>query len=170
MTLHLQKELITMRVFVTGAPGFIGRAVVLELLSAGHQVIGLTRSDTGAESLKEAGAEAHFGSLEDLDSLRSGAAAADGVIHLAFNHGFADFAAALAIDLRAVETMGAALEGTGKPFITTAHLNGEASNNAVLTLSGVRSSVASLAPSVHGEGDHHGFVPRLIASAREKGV
>jgi nucleoside-diphosphate-sugar epimerase len=159
-----------MRVFVTGAPGFIGTAVVRELQGAGHQVVGLTRSDTGAEVLHEAGAEVHRGSLEDWGSLHRGAAAADGVIHLAFNHGFSDFAAALTADLRAVETMGAALEGTGKPFIITAHLRGEASANAALTLAGVRSSVVSLAPSVHGEGDHHGFVPRLVAIAREKGI
>jgi nucleoside-diphosphate-sugar epimerase len=159
-----------MRVFVTGAPGFIGSAVVRELLDAGHQVVGLTRSDAGAEVLKEAGAEVQRGSLEDLDSLQRGAAEASGVIHLAFNHGFSDFAAALTADLRAVETMGAALEGTGKPFIITAHLNGEPSANAALSLAGVRSSVVSLSPSVHGEGDHHGFVPRLITIARAKGV
>lgn len=158
-----------MRVFVTGASGFIGTAVVRELLDAGHQVVGLTRSDAGAEVLKEAGAEVQRGALDDLDSLHRGAAEASGVIHLAFNHGFSDFAAALAADLRAVETMGAALEGTGKPFVITAHLRGEASANAALSLAGVRSSVVSLSPSVHGEGDH-GFVPRLIAIAREKGV
>ncbi len=158
-----------MRVFVTGSTGYIGSAVVHELIGAGHQVVGLTRSDNGAEALKEAGAEVRLGTLDDLDSLRAAAAAADGVIHLAFGHGM-DFAAALATDLRAVETMGAALEGTGKPFVTTAHLNGEASNNAVLGLSGVRSSVVSLAPSVHDEGDRHGFVPRLISIARTKGV
>jgi nucleoside-diphosphate-sugar epimerase len=159
-----------MRVFVTGAPGLIGAAVVRELLGAGHHVVGLTRSDTGAAVLIEAGAEVQRGSLEDLDSLHRGAAAADGVIHLAFNHGLADFAAALTADLRAVEAMGAALEGTGKPFIITAHLRGEASANAALSLAGVRSAVVSLAPSVHGEGDHHGFVPRLITIARAKGV
>jgi len=159
-----------MRVFVTGAPGFIGTAVVRELLDASHQVVGLTRSDAGAEVLKEAGAEVHRGSLDDLDSLHRGADAADGVIHLAFQHDVSDFAAALTTDLHAVETMGAALEGTGKPFVITAHLRGEASANAVLLLSGVRSSVVSLSPSVHGEGDHHGFVPRLITIAREKGV
>jgi nucleoside-diphosphate-sugar epimerase len=159
-----------MRVFVTGATGYIGSAVVPELIGAGHQVVGLTRSDNGVALLKEAGAEVHCGNLDDLDSLHSGAAAADGVIHLAFNHGFSDFAAALTADLRAVETMGTALEGTGKPFVTTAHLNGEASNNAVLALAGVRSSVVSLSLSVHDEGDKHGFVPRLIAIARAKGV
>jgi nucleoside-diphosphate-sugar epimerase len=159
-----------MRVFVTGAAGFIGSAVVRELIGAGHTVVGLSRSDTGAALLKEAGAEVHRGTLEDIDSLHRGVAAADGVIHLAFNHGFSDFAAALTADLRAVETMGAALEDSGKPFVTTAHLNGEASDNAVLALAGVRSSVATLSLSVHGEGDKHGFVPRLITIAREKGV
>jgi nucleoside-diphosphate-sugar epimerase len=162
-------EEFPMRVFVTGASGFIGSAVVRELLEAGHKVVGLTRSDNGVAVLKEAGAEVHLGTLEDLDSLRAAAAAADGVIHLAFG-GISDFAAALAADLRVVETMGAALEGSGKPFVTTAHLNGEASDNAVLALAGVRASVVTLAPSVHGEGDKHGFVPRLIDIARTKGV
>jgi nucleoside-diphosphate-sugar epimerase len=159
-----------MRVFVTGATGFIGSAVVRELVGGGHTVVGLTRSDKGTEALKEAGAEAHRGTLDDLDSLRAAAAAVDGVIHLAFQHGISDFAAALTTDLRAVETMGAALEGTGKPFVTTAHLNGEASENAVLALAGVRSSVVSLSLSVHDEGDKHGFMPRLITIARTKGV
>ena len=158
-----------MRVFVTGATGFIGSAVVRELSDAGHTVVGLTRSDKGAEALKEAGAEVHRGTLDDLDGLRGAAAAVDGVIHLAFEHGLG-FATALPIDLRAVETMGAALEGTGKPFVTTAHLNGEASDNAVLALAGVRASVVSLSLSVHDAGDKHGFMPRLITIARTKGV
>jgi nucleoside-diphosphate-sugar epimerase len=159
-----------MRVFVTGAAGYIGSAVVPELIGAGHTVVGLTRSDKGAEALKEAGAEAHRGTLDDLDSLRAAAAASDGVIHLAFGHNLSDFAAALTNDLRVVETMGTALEGTGKPFVITAHLNGEASNNTVLALAGVRSCVVSLSLSVHDKGDKHGFVPRLIAIARAKGV
>ncbi|GCF11531.1 SDR family oxidoreductase [Dictyobacter arantiisoli] len=158
-----------MRVFVTGATGFIGTAVVRELIGAGHQVVGLTRSDNGAAILKEAGAEVHHGALDDLDSLRSGAAAADGVIHLAFQHDRLDFATAGQMDLRAVETMGAALEGTGKPFVITAHLHGEASENAAFALAGVRSSVVTLSPSVHDKGDK-GFVPMLINIARTKGV
>lgn len=158
-----------MRVFVTGATGFIGSALVPELIGAGHTVVGLTRSDKGAEALLEAGAEVQRGTLEDLDSLRAVAAASDGVIHLAFGHSLG-FAAALPIDLHAVETMGAALEGTGSPLVTTAHLNGEASDNAVLHLSGVRGLTVSLSLSVHGEGDTHGFVPRLITIAKTRGV
>ncbi|WP_217597646.1 SDR family oxidoreductase [Cohnella sp. GbtcB17] len=160
-----------MKIFVTGATGYIGSAVVGELIRAGHQVVGLTRSDRGAAALKAAGAEAHTGTLEDLDSLQSGAAAADGVIHLAFRHDFSDFAGSLGMDLRAVEAMGESLKGSGKPFVMTAHANGEASEQAALALTsqGVRASIVSLAPTVHGEGDK-GFVPRLIDIAREKGV
>jgi nucleoside-diphosphate-sugar epimerase len=115
-----------MKVFVTGATGFIGSAVVRELINGGHHVTGLTRSNNGSELLNKMGAAVHPGTLEDLDSLHSGAAAAVGVIHLAFKHeeGLANFANALKIDMRAVETMGAALEGSGKPFIITNHRNG----------------------------------------------
>ncbi|MDG0795078.1 SDR family oxidoreductase [Cohnella ginsengisoli] len=160
-----------MRIFVTGATGYIGSTVVSELIRAGHQVVGLTRSDRGAAALAAAGAEVHQGTLEDLDSLQRGAAAAEGVIHLAFRHDFSDFAGSLGMDLRAVEAMGEALKGSGKPLVITAHANGEASENAALALNaqGVRASIVSLAPTVHGEGDK-GFVPRLIDIAREKGV
>jgi len=159
-----------MRVFVTGATGYIGSAVVRELINAGHSVIGLARSDSGDAKLKEAGAEAHRGALDDLDSLRSGAKIADGIIHLAFKHDFANFNSSLETDLRAVTAIGEALEGSGKPFVTTAHANGTASNNAALAFAkrGVRTAIVSLAPSVHGDGDK-GFVPRLINIARDKG-
>lgn len=159
-----------MHVFVTGATGFIGSAVVAELLGAGHTVTGLTRSQAGAEALQAAGAKALPGTLTDLEALAQGAAEADGVIHLAFTHDFSDFAGALAVDLKAVEAMGAALLGSGKPFITTAHANGQAVDQAVLELAGqgVRPAVVLLSPSVHGPGDK-GFVPMMISTARAKG-
>ena len=172
-----------MRVFVTGATGFIGSAIVQELLGAGYQVLGLARSDSGAQALSAAGAEVHRGSLEDRDSLQRAAATADGVIHTAFIHDFTNFAANAKADQLAIEAMTATLAGSGKPFIVTSGCLGlrteedaphadfpRKSEQAGLAAvaQGVRAMVVRLPPSVHGTGDH-GFVPALIKLAREKG-
>src|ERR1700733_9787869 len=108
-----------MRIFVTGAPGFIGSALVPDLIRAGHQVLGLTRSEAGAEVLRAAGAEVKYGNIEDLDSLRDGAAKSDGVIHLAFNHDFSQFQTNCDNDRKAIEAMGEVLMGSSRPFVVT---------------------------------------------------
>ena len=179
-----------MKVFVTGATGFVGSAVVQELINAGHQVLGLARSETSARSLAAMGAQVHRGDLTDLESLRTGAAGSDAVIHAAFNHDFLNYAAAVQTDIRAIETLGDALAGSGgrlvvtsgtlvlqrkRPLVTEDDSPDPAfprkSEDAVLAVAsrGVNVSVVRLPPSVHGDGDH-GFVPSLISIAREKGA
>lgn len=180
-----------MRIFVTGAPGFIGSALVPELMQAGHQVVGLTRSEAGADALQKAGAEVLRGNIEDVDSLRRGAADSDGVIHLAFNHDFSQMQKNAEDDRRAIEAMGEVLLGSDRPFVVTsgtaiaANVDGKpstedgpltswnprtASEAVVRALAerGVSTSVVRL-PQVH-DTRKQGLVPYLLAVARAKGV
>ena len=177
-----------MRVFVTGASGFVGSAVVAELQAAGHTVVGLARSDASAAKLSAAGADVVRGELSDLDALRRAAADSDGVAHLAFVHDFGDFAASVRTDATAITALGEGLEGSGKPLVTTSGLLGLPSGRVVTERDvppqvmrfsessalpfaerGVRVSSIRLSPSVHGEEDH-GFVPTLIGVARSRGA
>jgi nucleoside-diphosphate-sugar epimerase len=179
-----------MRIFLTGATGFIGSAIVPELLNAGHQVLGLTRSDSGAESLLAAGVQVHRGTLEDLESLRSGAASADAVIHTAFNHDFSKFAENSEVEKHAIEALGSALIGSDRPLIITAGLAVDSPTRPAtedaneptsqqfprkpesiarsLSERGVNVGVVRL-PQVH-DTVKQGLVSYLIAQAREKGV
>jgi len=184
---------IKMRIFVTGAAGFIGRVVVQELLNNGHDVLGLTHNDASAEAITKAGAEPHRGSLEDIESLKSGARVADGVIHLAFIHDFTDFARVTAVDRAAIEAMGEVMAGTGKPLViasgTLAAPKGKLATedtepergtifsdraraaDLVYTMSKekqVHGSVVRLPPSVHGAEDK-GMIPWMMDLARQNG-
>lgn len=182
-----------MRVFVTGASGFIGRAVVPELLNHGHKVLGLARNDASAEMVAKAGAEPHRGGLDDLESLKSGAKAADAVIHLAFIHDFANMPKSTAADRAAIEAIGEVLAGSGKPFIIATgtmllSMGGLATEDTEVNRNSafsdrwksedmlralskdkqIRGISVRLPPTVHGAGDK-GFIPILIDMARRSG-
>lgn len=180
-----------MRIFVTGASGWIGSATVRELVAAGHDVVGLARSDSSAAAVEALGATALRGDLEDLDVLRAGARDSDGVIHLGYNHDFSRMAEAAATDHATISALGAELAGTGRLLavasgtlgVTPGRVASESDRpasgghprvaNAALTLDlaaqDVRSVVVRFSPTVHGAGDH-GFIARLTQIARERGV
>jgi len=180
-----------MRVFVTGASGFVGSAIVKELITAGHQVLGLARSDSAAESLRKEGAQVHRGDVNDLPTLQKGAAQSDAVIHTAFNHDFSQFKANCEADRKVIGALGAALAGSNRPLIITSGIgllntgriiteedvpassdlvpraaSEEAANAAAIK--GIKVYIVRLPPTVHGRGDH-GFVPMIIERAKENG-
>jgi nucleoside-diphosphate-sugar epimerase len=181
---------VFMRIFVTGATGWIGSAVIPELRNAGHQVLGLARSDTAAASVAGFGADVQRGDLDDLDSLRAGAAASDGVVHLGYRHDFSQMEAAAQTDLAAINAIGTELAGTDRPFVVASGVLGLVSGRVAterdepdpgvhpriagvqaamsFATRGVRSSSVRFAPTVHGPGDH-GFLAVLVGIAREKG-
>ena len=180
-----------MRIFVTGASGWIGSAATAELLANGHQVLGLARSDASAAKVEALGAEVLRGSLDDLDSLRAGAAATEGVVHMGYNHDFSAMDDAAKTDLAAIEAMADVLEGSGHPLVIASGTLGlapgrvgteqdrpdpgmhpriaTASYTEELKDRGIRSIVTRFAPTVHGPGDH-GFIATLVGIARDKGV
>lgn len=180
-----------MRVFVTGASGFVGSAIVLELLQAGHKVLGMVRSENAAEALVKAGAEAHFGNLDDLESIKKGAAQCDAVIHTAFNHDFSRYKENCENDRQVILALGSALAGSNRPLVVTSgvgilrkegqftendtHPGSEVSPRAAteeaanaVAQQGVNTYIVRLPASTHGKGDH-GFVPMVIGMAKEKG-
>jgi nucleoside-diphosphate-sugar epimerase len=180
-----------MRVFVTGASGFVGSAIVQQLLQAGHQVLGLARTDNAAQALIKAGAEAHRGNLDDLESIKKGTAGCDAVIHTAFNHDFTQFKANCEHDREVIRALGAALAGSNRPLVITSGVGllnygrlvteddkpagsdvipraaSEEAANAVAA-QGVNTYIVRLPPTVHDQGDH-GFIPMVIGMAKEKG-
>lgn len=178
-----------MNIFVTGASGFIGSAVVRELIQAGHQVIGLARSEASAKIVRDAGASVLLGTLEDLDILEQGASQADGVIHTAFIHDFTQYQKAGEVDKIAINTMGNVLAGTNKALVVTSGMLGLSTDNGFITeessaensprtsevtalalaAKGIHTSAVRLPPSVHDKGDK-GFIPFIIGQARKNGV